>query len=107
MDDFLVNLGLKIRGLRREKGFTQDKVAELAGITGKYMGMIERGEVNVSIKVLENLGGVFGVRMTDFFSFEQQVPPEDLRNELHKAVDEASDPELRLLSMFASSLRKI
>ena len=48
------SLGLRIKELRKKKKLTQDELSEKAGITGKYMGIIERGEVNVSVKVLEN-----------------------------------------------------
>ena len=100
------SLGLRIKELRKKKGLTQDKVAEQAGITGKYMGMIERGEVNVSVKILENLAEVFEVRVADFFVFENQIPPEEIRNELIKLVEEATESELQLLSEFVRSVLK-
>ena len=49
--DFARKLGRRVRELRERKGLTQDRAAELAGITGKYWGEVERGSVAVSAVV--------------------------------------------------------
>ena len=100
------SLGLRIKELRKKKKLTQDELSEKAGITGKYMGMIERGEVNVSVKILENLAEVLGVQVADFFEFENQVSPEEQRERLLEMVKNASDSELKLLFKVANTLLK-
>jgi transcriptional regulator with XRE-family HTH domain len=45
-------MGLNIRKLRKAKGLTQEKLAEMAGISYKYLGEIERGETNPSIDTI-------------------------------------------------------
>ena len=45
----LVGLGAAIRAARKEKGLSQEALAELAGIDRSYMGGIERGEHNLAI----------------------------------------------------------
>lgn len=45
----LVSLGAAIRAARKEKGLSQEALAELAGIDRSYMGGIERGEHNLAI----------------------------------------------------------
>lgn len=44
-----INIGLRIRALRKERGWSQDELAEAAGINQKYVSEIERGRVNASI----------------------------------------------------------
>ena len=100
------SLGLRIKELRKKKKLTQDELSEKAGITGKYMGMIERGEVNVSVKILENLAEVLGVQVADFFEFDNQVSPEEQRERLLEMVKSASDSELKLLFKVANTLLK-
>lgn len=100
------SLGLRIRELRKKKGFTQDGVAEKAGITGKYMGMLERGEVNVSVRVLESLANELGVTIPDLFDFENLGTADEQRKELLKLIQEASDSEIKLLFKVARSLLK-
>lgn len=52
-------LGIKIREARLSKKYTQQKLAELAGIGIMYLGEIERGtkmpSLNIFIKVIEAL----------------------------------------------------
>ena len=52
-------LGIKIREARLNKKYTQQKLAELAGIGIMYLGEIERGtkmpSLNIFIKVIEAL----------------------------------------------------
>jgi len=47
--DHLSRLGSAIRAARKERGLSQEALADLAGIDRSHMGKIERGERNVSI----------------------------------------------------------
>jgi transcriptional regulator with XRE-family HTH domain len=46
---YLTALGLAIRALRKERGFSQEGLAYEARIDRSHMGKIERGERNVTI----------------------------------------------------------
>ena len=48
-------IGRTIRLLREASGFTQEKLAERAGITYQYLSAIENGRENFSIAVLESV----------------------------------------------------
>lgn len=48
-DEILVRFGNKIREIRKDKGISQERLAELSEIDRSYMGRIERGEMNVTI----------------------------------------------------------
>jgi len=52
---FIQSLGRNIRKFRKAKGLTQEQLAELAGISYKYLGEIERGETNPSIDTLKRI----------------------------------------------------
>ena len=49
IDGSLLKLGAAIRALRKERGFSQEALADTAGIDRSHMGKIERGERNVSV----------------------------------------------------------
>ncbi len=64
-----MNLGERIRKLRKRLGLTQK---EFAGrVVGKvdytYIGRMERGEQYPSLKMLEKIGKAFGVPLSYFF----------------------------------------
>lgn len=54
-----VELGQKIRNIRKEKGYTQEQFAEMAGISTVYLGEVERGikslSLNLFIKIIKAL----------------------------------------------------
>lgn len=45
--NFSVALGRRVKELRKKASLSQDQAAERAGISGKYLGQVERGEVKV------------------------------------------------------------
>jgi transcriptional regulator with XRE-family HTH domain len=48
-DPRLVAFGEKVRQIRKEKGLSQEALADLAGIDRSYMGHIERGDQNITL----------------------------------------------------------
>ncbi|MCW8895363.1 helix-turn-helix transcriptional regulator [Sulfurimonas sp.] len=52
----LFEIGQKIKELRKDKGFTQEQLATISGISRVTLGKLERGLVaSVSIKTLDIL----------------------------------------------------
>lgn len=64
-------LGVQIRNLRKTKGFTQEELGEKADLSYKYVGELERGQVNVSIDSLVRIAESLGVKIGDLFSKEK------------------------------------
>jgi len=54
-------LGDNIRRIRREKGVSQEKLAELASLHRTYLGGVERGERNVSLMNLIRISRALSV----------------------------------------------
>lgn len=68
-------LGDTIRSLRRIRGLTQEELGEKSGLSYKYIGEIERGQVNVSIESLVRIADALGVKINDL------LPPETVSPE--------------------------
>jgi transcriptional regulator with XRE-family HTH domain len=47
--------GERVRQLRKRKGLSQERLALEAGLDRSYMGGIERGEYNVSLRNIEKI----------------------------------------------------
>lgn len=54
-------VGKRLRELRKAKGLSQERLAELAGINPKYYSDVERGKRNITIKNLERIASQLGV----------------------------------------------
>lgn len=48
----LVLLGGRIRARRKTMGFSQEKFAHHAGVDRSYMGAVERGERNITFRLM-------------------------------------------------------
>lgn len=53
----LEELGNRIREKRKARGWTQEELADNAGIDRSYIGGVERGERNLTFKVLCQICG--------------------------------------------------
>lgn len=69
-------LGLRLRALRKARGWTLDTAAEHTGVDLKHIQMIEAGKLNVTLITLVRLSEGFGVRVGDLFgtSLPSEVP---------------------------------
>lgn len=68
--DLLLQFGQRIRTLRTARGLTQEKLAELTGFHRTYIGMVERGERNISLKNIGVFAGTFEISVSELLDFE-------------------------------------
>ena len=54
-------LGRNVRALREARGISQEDFAVVLGFHRTYLGAIERGERNLSLKSVERLAAQLGV----------------------------------------------
>ena len=64
----VISFGLKVKELRKQKNISQEKLAELAGLHRTYIGMIERGEKNLTILNIEKIALALNVKIIDLFN---------------------------------------
>ena len=57
-------LGQRLRALRKERGLTQDKLGELSGLSGKFIGEVERGQKSISIDSLYRVSVALGITLS-------------------------------------------
>ena len=76
---FIQELGKKIRLLRRERNLSQQELGELADISFKYIGEIERGEKNPSILILSRIALALNLDLLDLISLD---PPQSSADEV-------------------------
>jgi len=60
-------LGTCVRTLRLIQGWSQERLGEIAGVSYKFLGEVERGVANPTIDTLQALASAFQVDVTDLF----------------------------------------
>lgn len=53
--------GANIRAIRKKRGVSQEQLADALGVHRTYMGGVERGERNLTLRSLERLAERMGV----------------------------------------------
>lgn len=61
-------VGRNIRRLRRERGLSQEELADEIGVHRTFMGGVERGERNLTLQTLERLAERLGVDPVNLLS---------------------------------------
>jgi transcriptional regulator with XRE-family HTH domain len=65
--DIKKKFGKKVKFLRTERGWSQEKLALTADIDRTYVPGIEKGERNVSITVIQKIADAFKVDIIELF----------------------------------------
>ena len=78
--------GTALQRQRNQRGISQTKLAELAGLSPKYVGEIERGEANVSIDLQERLCVALDWYPFELWVSQQETLPEGARTGLSASL---------------------
>jgi transcriptional regulator with XRE-family HTH domain len=66
--ELLVALGQAVRDRRRDRGLTQEQLAESAGLHPRYISDVERGRRNVGISNLDQLASALGLGLAQLMA---------------------------------------
>jgi transcriptional regulator with XRE-family HTH domain len=65
--DRLKAFGLRIKLLRVSRGWSQEQLAEAAGMHRTFVGQVERGQRGLNVLGLWRLAGAFNIPIGDLF----------------------------------------
>lgn len=61
----LISFGEKVRKVRKERGLSQEELAFNANLHRTYIGMIERGEKNITLTNIQKIANALNVSIND------------------------------------------
>lgn len=61
----LLKFGQKVREERLKQGLSQEALAAKAGVHRTYIGMIERGEKNITLVNIEKIAKALGISISE------------------------------------------
>ncbi len=94
-----MKVGERIKELREKIGFTQNKLAEWAGVSQTHLRRIELGEADVTVGYLQMICDALGVTLKDFFSVETD------QDDIAQAIASLTPKQRQQLLCFLNSLK--
>ncbi len=67
-ENITVRFGLRLRKLRKEKGWTQVQMADALGVDRSYISDMERGKKNVCLPTMEVIALGFEISLSKLLS---------------------------------------
>ncbi|MBQ8232982.1 MAG: helix-turn-helix transcriptional regulator [Lachnospiraceae bacterium] len=87
MSDIAQIVGDRLRAKRREMGYSQEKVAELAGLHPTYIGQLERGEKNATLESIEKICLALDYPMSQLFeNIVAKKKSENIANQCYSLI---------------------
>ena len=74
-DPMLLELGKYLRTLREGRGVSQEELAARCGLHRTYLGSIERGEYNLTLRSLRRITDALGISLADAMGSISQRRP--------------------------------
>ena len=89
MTDLRGRLGARLRQLRLARRFTQEQLAERAGLSFKFLGELERGRGNPTLTTLGAISDALDVPLVDLLALDSERPRLNTRqaNQVREALN--------------------
>jgi transcriptional regulator with XRE-family HTH domain len=81
-----VDLGERLRAIRRLRRRTLKNVADAAGVSESFLSQLERGRSSASVSTLQRLAAALGIEISDLFAADGLPRPRVLRREARQLL---------------------
>lgn len=101
----MTNIGLKIKEIRKEKGYSQRRLGEMLNLTEQTISNYESGRRQVDFKTLEAIADVLNVTIETFITSDernQALEAEKQRNKLPKGITPISEMQHHYVPLIGS-----
>ena len=93
-----MDVSKRLISLRQQCGYTQNGLAERAGVSQSHLRRVELGEADITVNLLELLCDAMGISLKDFF--DEQTSDDEITT----ALSRLSPKQKKLLLTFIDSL---
>lgn len=104
-----ISMGQRIKNERRKQSLTQEKLAEIIGVTRNHISLIEKGDRAAGIEVLEKISNCFNVSIDYLVKGDQLVFYKSAISEFEQFMKEICTKEdiSRAVELIKSEIRNI
>ena len=93
-----MDVSKRLRNLREQCGYSQNALAERAGVSQTHLRRVELGQADITVSHLQFLCDAMGITMRDFFEEATDT------DEIAAAFSKLSPKQKKLLLAFIESL---
>ena len=93
-------LGEKIKRVRKQRGLTQEQLAEMIDIAPKNLSKIEVGSCFVTAETLEKLLVALNVTTEELFANDHIKEPKELLSEIYEQLDSIQNNQQKLETIY-------
>lgn len=95
LEEFLSVVGQRVRAQRTRQGMSRKKLADVSGVSERYLAQLESGQGNMSIVLLRKVTGAIGMSMCTLMAAEIR---ESSKSGVTKALNASASrvPELHV-----------
>ncbi len=99
-------LGARIKELRKQNGFSQERLAEMIDISQNSLSKIEIGENFLSADTLEKLLQALNINVQQLFDFEHLKNNKELLNDIYEYLNNLDNDKLVIVYKIIQSIAK-
>ena len=93
-----MDVGKRIKELRERNKYSQNYLADIAGISQTHLRRVELGEADITVGHLQLVCDAFGISLRDFFNIAAE------QEELSTAISNLTPKQRNLLLEFLKSI---
>ncbi len=93
-----MNTGKRIKELRERAGFTQNKLAEWAGVSQTHLRRVELGQQDITVGQLQLVCDGLGITLAEFFNVNEEA------ENMSDIIAKLTPKQKQLLTDFLKSL---
>lgn len=93
-----MNIGERIKNLREKSGYTQNALADKAGVSQTHLRRVELGQADITVGHLQLICDALEISVKDFFNINEEA------EELSVAINNLTPKQKKLLIEFLKSI---
>lgn len=98
-----MDIAKRITDLKNAKGYTTNKLANMAGISQGFVRQVELGEKQPTVSTIEKICDALDITLIDFFQVDSEIRP--IVHELVNTVNDLPDDKVQALITAAKAMK--
>ena len=107
MSDIKVQLGARIKELRKSKNITQEELVELIGSDTNNLSRIENGKKFMSAEKLSKIADALNVGIKELFDFGHILSDDELKTEIISDINTLSTKQLKYIYKSIKNIKEL